>query len=134
MKPLVIPVQPRAALVRAALAVTVALGTRTAAAQTAPPPPPGPPPPVSQAPAPALVIGGALYLDGTVGQPTSTDVKIEGQRAGSLVFDRASLALLGPFIDYYIDPKLGFHVEGSLGIAGMTFGRSAQLGKPATTE
>jgi len=73
-------------------------------------------------PAPGLVIGGALYVDGAIGQPASTDLKVEGVRGGSLTFDRASLALFGPFVDYYIDPKLGLHLQGSLGLAWMAFG------------
>lgn len=85
-------------------------------------------------PAPGLVIGGALYLDGAIGQPSSTDVKIDGVRAGSLTFDRASLALFGPFVDYYIDPKLGFHLQGSLGLAWMAFGRATHAGSPATQD
>jgi len=49
-----------------------------------------------------------------------------------LVFDRASVALLGPFVDYYFDAKLGWHAQGSLGIATMTIGKGSQDQTPTT--
>ena len=83
-------------------------------------------------PAPGLVIGGGLYVDFTPGQPETSTLKVNGKSASPLVFDRASIALLGPFADYYFDPKLGWHAQGALGIASMGLGKGSQADKPAT--
>ncbi len=77
-------------------------------------------------PAPGLVIGGGLWIDSAIGQPESTDLRVNGKSAPSLAFDRANIALLGPFVDYYFDPKLGWHLEGALGIASMAVGRGTR--------
>jgi hypothetical protein len=70
-------------------------------------------------PAPGLVIGGTLNSSFT-GDVTTNDLTVNGARATDLNYDQASLGFLGPFVDYYIDAHLGWHVQGALGIAGLT--------------
>ena len=77
-------------------------------------------------PAPGLVIGGGIWADSALGQPNSTDIRVNGKAASALTFDRASIGLLGPFVDYYFDPKQGFHLEGALGIASMNLGKGSR--------
>jgi hypothetical protein len=72
-------------------------------------------------PAPGLVIGGGLFTDGA-GASTTHDLKVNGAGQRDLEFRNFGLALLGPFADFYVNPKLGFHVQGALGIAGMSVG------------
>jgi hypothetical protein len=81
---------------------------------------------VGGTPAPGLVIGGGLWADAALGQPRSTDIRVNGRGAAPLVLDHASIALLGPFVDYYFDQKLGWHLEGALGIASMALGRGTR--------
>jgi hypothetical protein len=67
-------------------------------------------------PAPGLVIGGGLYLAG--GTPGKNDITVRGQPT-SVPQQTTALALLGPFVDYYIDPKAGWHLQGALGLASI---------------
>lgn len=63
-----------------------------------------------------LVIGGGLYTAGVARTRWTGDGIGSSVRGGG-----ESLALLGPFVDYYPDPKSGFHVQGAIGIAGIAF-------------
>lgn len=85
-------------------------------------------------PAPGLVIGGGVWLDFAIGQPQSTDIRVNGKPAPALVLDHAEIGLLGPFVDYYFDPKQGFHVEGALGIAWMNLGKGTRGGAVTSDE
>jgi hypothetical protein len=85
-------------------------------------------------PAPGLVIGGGLFIDAALGQPHASDLRINGRGADTLVLENAGIGLIGPFVDYYFDPKLGWHAQGSLGIAWMTLGRGTQGGIVATDD
>ena len=70
-------------------------------------------------PAPGLVIGGTINLSAT-GDVTTQDLTVNGAPVPEITYRQASLLFLGPFIDYYIDAHLGWHVQGALGIAGLT--------------
>jgi len=74
------------------------------------------------------------YSDLTAGQPETTTLKVNGRDTRSLLFDRASIAILGPFVDYYIDPKLGWHAQGAFGIATMAVGKGSQSQGTVTGE
>lgn len=82
---------------------------------------------VGGTPAPGLVIGGGLYLS-SAGDVTSSDLKVNGAAAADLHHNNATLWLLGPFVDYYIDPKLGWHVQGALGVAGVNVSEGTRGG------
>jgi hypothetical protein len=89
---------------------------------------------VGGTPAPGLVVGGGIFTDLALGQPEVQNLKVNDRNARPLVFDRASSLLVGPFIDYYFDTKLGWHAQGALGIATMTIGKGSQDQSPATGE
>jgi hypothetical protein len=86
---------------------------------------------VGGTPAPGFVVGGALYFEGA-GQPQSSNLQVGGHAASDLSYNGVSLSLIGPFADYYIDPKAGWHVQGALGVAQMTIGNATQNGAAAT--
>lgn len=84
-------------------------------------------------PAPGLVIGGMLNASGT--QDVTTDnLTVNGARTTDIHYDQASLGFLGPFVDYYIDAQLGWHVEGALGIAWFNLPEGRQGSLRATSE
>jgi hypothetical protein len=88
---------------------------------------------VGGTPAPGLVVGGGLFFEGA-GEPKSSNLQVGGHGASELTFNGVSLALLGPFADYYIDPKSGWHIQGALGLAQMTAGNAKQSGVEATSK
>lgn len=72
-----------------------------------------------------VVIGGGLYTASVnrlkwSGDPLASDV-----RGGA-----GSLALLGPFVDFYPNPKDGFHVQGAIGITGLNFAERSSTVPP----
>jgi hypothetical protein len=71
-------------------------------------------------PAPGLVIGGAVYASG--GEPRKHDITVGGQLT-SVPPQTVALVLFGPFVDYYIDPKAGWHVQGAIGLASVVIQR-----------
>jgi hypothetical protein len=79
---------------------------------------------VGGTPAPGLVIGGTFNL-ALAGDVTTSDLKVNGAPAVDIHYNGASMVFLGPFVDYYIDAHLGWHVQGALGLAGfnLTEGR-----------
>jgi hypothetical protein len=89
---------------------------------------------VGGTPAPGLVIGGGLWIDTALGQPSSTDIRVNGKPAPPLILDHVTIALLGPFVDYYFDPKQGFHIQGALGIASMNIGTGTRGSGITTAE
>jgi len=86
-------------------------------------------------PAPGLVIGGTVNVAGT-GDVTTNDLTVNGARVTDMKYAQASLWFVGPFVDYYIDAHLGWHVQGALGIAGLnlTEGRRGQTEVRSRTE
>lgn len=73
-------------------------------------------------PSPGLVLGGGIYASGA-GQPKQ-DVTVQGRPAANLPDQIAQLAVIGPFVDYYFDPKGGWHVQGALGFASVVIQRA----------
>ena len=69
-------------------------------------------------PARGLVLGGGLFLNGMdhedVRPPDTSRYTYDGP--GSVGF-----VAVGPFIDYFPDPKEGFHFGGMLGLAALVF-------------
>jgi hypothetical protein len=72
-------------------------------------------------PAPGLVLGGGIWLDQT-GSHQTHDLKVNGASMPNVGFDSLTLGLIGPFADFYVNPRSGFHVQGALGIAWVTVG------------
>jgi len=74
-----------------------------------------------------LVIGGGLYAS------TTGAVKWKGDSlgSGSVSGGQGSLGLLGVLVDYYPDPKEGFHVQGALGIGTLSFDQDKHSGVPS---
>jgi hypothetical protein len=70
-------------------------------------------------PAPGLVIGGTLNASFS-GDVTTQDLRVNGAVAPDIHYAQAALVFLGPFVDYYIDAHLGWHVQGALGVAGFS--------------
>jgi hypothetical protein len=88
---------------------------------------------VGGTPAPGLVIGGALYVSGA-GDVTTHDLTVNGSRASDEHLDNVGVALLGPFVDYYIDAKLGWHVQGALGLASVNVTEGTRTEGPLVGE
>jgi hypothetical protein len=81
-----------------------------------------------------LVIGGGLFAQST----DNVHWKGESLRTpfGSDTYShdkQATLGLLGVFLDYYPNPKNGFHVQGGLGIGTLSFERDSLQGLPGET-
>jgi len=69
---------------------------------------------------PGLIIGGELYIE-QVANPTVT---VAGRNVGTDV-SVGTLTMLGPYIDWYLDPHKGFHFGGMIGGARLTMKDSA---------
>ncbi len=82
---------------------------------------------VGGSPSPGLAIGGALYFD-VASKATSHDMRINNQPVDDFHDSGASTWLLGPFADYYFNPRKGWHLEGSLGLALLTVGDATEDG------
>jgi hypothetical protein len=78
-------------------------------------------------PAPGLVIGGMLNGSGT-GDVTTADLRVNGARTADLNYRQASLGFLGPFVDYYIDAQLGWHLQGALGVSWLNLSEGRRGG------
>ena len=63
---------------------------------------------------PGLVLGGGFW--GMTALATDVSTKNGGVPAGA-AGGGASLGILGPFVDYYLDPLKGFHLQAGLGFA-----------------
>ncbi|HET9953521.1 MAG TPA: hypothetical protein VFQ61_03405 [Polyangiaceae bacterium] len=73
-----------------------------------------------------LVIGGGLYVQ------AASQVRWKGDGLRSFTEGRTSLtgqeggvSVLGVLVDYYPNPRDGFHVQGALGIGSLNFGRDS---------
>lgn len=66
-----------------------------------------------------LVIGGGLFL----GAMPSPDYKIKDDLSGDHTVrgGDVGISVVGVLIDYYFNPREGFHVQGALGIGGLSF-------------
>jgi hypothetical protein len=73
-------------------------------------------------PTPGLAIGGALL--GSVGR--DGDIDIEGSSAQNEEA-QLGLAIIGPFIDGFPNPKKGLHFGGTVGFASMTVERGDEM-------
>lgn len=73
--------------------------------------------------APGLVIGGIIHAY-TSEEPSSSDAVQGGaplrNDGRNFAFGQTSLSGLGVLADWYIDPSKGWHVQGSLGLSGLS--------------
>ncbi|MCA9599378.1 MAG: hypothetical protein KC776_38990 [Myxococcales bacterium] len=72
---------------------------------------------VGGSPSEGFAIGGAFLFHAL----PSTEIEIDGRGTG--VDPNVGVALIGPFVDGFPDPKRGFHVGGTLGIVGVQFSK-----------
>ncbi len=75
-------------------------------------------------PARGFVVGGGLFLNGMDHEdvrPVGTS-RYDYDGPGSI-----GLLAVGPFVDYFPDPKGGFHVGGMLGFAALAFDTPSEL-------
>jgi hypothetical protein len=71
-------------------------------------------------PAPGLVIGGGIYWSAAP-KPGRQNVDVAGPGSTNPVpSQNVAFGILGPFVDYYIDPKGGWHIQGALGLGGVS--------------
>jgi hypothetical protein len=82
-----------------------------------------------------LVIGGGLYSQSASTVHWKGEALRTAPGIGSDTYsgDQGSLALLGVFLDFYPNPKEGFHVQGALGIGTLTFEEDGLTGIPGET-
>ena len=70
-----------------------------------------------------LVLGGAMVADAAE-TVISDDVTLDGRpvlREGWVLQYEAVATLIGPFVDWYLDDTLGFHVQAAVGLASIDF-------------
>ena len=72
-------------------------------------------------PFPGLAIGGGIYGLSTTGQAS---VSQNGQTA---TIDRATVSMLGLFVDWYPNPKDGWHIQGAVGPTAVRFSSGNEL-------
>ena len=65
-------------------------------------------------PSPGFVLGGGLFVTGMQHDDVRRFGDAEGDEPGTV-----GMIAIGPFIDYFPDPKGGFHVGGMLGLGGL---------------
>jgi hypothetical protein len=72
--------------------------------------------------APGLVIGGGIYTVGTEKLTWKADAAVPFSDDGSDTIEggQGALGMLGVIIDFYPNPRGGFHVQGGLGIGTLT--------------
>jgi len=71
---------------------------------------------------PGLVLGGGVFFY-RAPSPAIRDGTLGGRSLGEdMNFDATALTLIGPFVDYYIDPSSGLHVLGCVGLGVMSLG------------
>jgi hypothetical protein len=73
-----------------------------------------------------LVVGGGLYSLWFSPSASSAHVTVAGVSAtasgATIDFDASSFHVLGPFVDYYLDPDEGLHLQGGLGLSWISLG------------
>lgn len=80
-----------------------------------------------------LVIGGGIYSSSVSKVHWKGNSLRDSQGSDTATGTQGSLGLLGVFIDYYPNPKDGFHLQGALGIGALTFERDNKNGVPDET-
>jgi hypothetical protein len=81
---------------------------------------------------PGLVLGGGMYLH-YVPSPTAEEAQSAvGQ--GDVDFDSGLFVLFGPMIDYYLDPRMGLHLQGSVGLGYFSIGDGEVQNFPISIE
>jgi hypothetical protein len=78
-----------------------------------------------------LVLGGGIYSTSVLAWallPEDRNVPLPAE----LEPTSANFSLIGPFVDYYFDPRRGFHLQGALGFAALTGLRFDQGGRMDT--
>jgi hypothetical protein len=86
---------------------------------------------------PGLIVGGGLYFHWILSPSTDNgNLEAVGDVPETVNFAGTTLALLGPFVDYYFDPAAGFHVQGSIayGILSLGEGRGANTDRAYVQE
>jgi hypothetical protein len=78
---------------------------------------------------PGLILGGGIYGH-LIPSPSASGVEVNMGATYKLDIDFASssMILLGPFVDYYVGPDSGFHVQGSLGLGILSLGEGTVAG------
>jgi hypothetical protein len=62
------------------------------------------------------------YRGHVFNEPTAEDVEVGGVQFPDVEYDSMSLTILGLFLDYYVNPNSGFHLQGAIGFAGLAVG------------
>jgi hypothetical protein len=85
---------------------------------------------------PGLVVGGGLYYH-LIPSPVASNAHSNlGNFPEDIEFGTTTLVLIGPFADYYFDPRSGFHVEASIayGIQSLGEGRGSNTNQQYVQE
>jgi hypothetical protein len=82
--------------------------------------------------APGLVIGGGIYTVGTETVKWESDLVAAWNEDGESTIEggQGALGMLGVIIDFYPNPRGGFHVQGGLGIGTLTLERDPDTDFP----
>lgn len=76
--------------------------------------------------APGMVVGGGIY---TLSVPSAQgkNYKFDGEKDEDTKseWDTVSVFLVGPFLDYYLDPREGMHFQAAIGVANVQLSESS---------
>jgi hypothetical protein len=72
---------------------------------------------------PGLILGGGIYSLDLVTGTFRLDEDSDDAPPAELDPERRSLALFGPFLNWYPNPRKGFHLHGAIGVATLASGR-----------
>ncbi len=80
---------------------------------------------------PGLIVGGTLFVHYLPG-PSTTNASASGgllsAPVGDIDFDPTTLTVIGPFVDYYFNPRSGLHAQASIGYGILSLGQGNDRG------
>jgi hypothetical protein len=79
---------------------------------------------------PGLILGGGMYAH-LIPSPSASGAEVNGMGITTKLdinFASTSMILVGPFVDYYVGPDSGLHVQGSLGLGILSLGEGTVAG------
>jgi hypothetical protein len=80
---------------------------------------------------PGFVVGGTILFN-HMPSPSATNAKSTGVLGTTPItdidFDPTTLTVIGPFVDYYFDPRGGLHAQAAIGYGLLSLGQGSDRG------